>query len=419
MRLPMAFRAGGICAGFAVAAAAQARPASFMSLGSIPGTYQGLKATSISSDGRTIVGEVLLASGTRLFMWTEAAGLADLGTAPGWDSMSVKDVSGDGSVVVCIAHGDGSAQPFLWTAAGGFSPLPNAPGSFAPEAISDDGTVIAGSDAGPNGHRVAARWLDGAYDTLVVRTPLPPKPGDMEIASLSADGSVQLGNGDYGLGLKAFFWVGPEPLAFSMTDMWAHQTSADGSTVVGEAFAGGAVRWDAKTDVQPLGALPGFEAGGAANDVSDDGLVIVGRSGSGIADSQGGPETSAFIWTPQRGVQDLQQALIHRGVTASDGWKLHEAVGISGDGAVIVGHGSQTQYRCEGWRIELPRCDADVAPANYGDGEVGVDDLSELIGLWGECGGSICLGDVTHDGVVDVDDLFRVINAWGECSSDG
>jgi len=46
-----------------------------------------------------------------------------------------------------------------------------------------------------------------------------------------------------------------------------------------------------------------------------------------------------------------------------------------------------------------------------GDGEIGVNDLLEIIGTWGPCQG--CGGDVDGSGDVGVDDLLAVIAAWG------
>ena len=46
-----------------------------------------------------------------------------------------------------------------------------------------------------------------------------------------------------------------------------------------------------------------------------------------------------------------------------------------------------------------------------GDGVVNADDLFQLLGAWGACGG--CPEDLNGDGVVNADDLFQLLGAWG------
>lgn len=48
------------------------------------------------------------------------------------------------------------------------------------------------------------------------------------------------------------------------------------------------------------------------------------------------------------------------------------------------------------------------------DGEVGFNDLVEMLAVWGPCG--LCAADVTADGFVDFDDLVTLLAAWGSCS---
>lgn len=58
--------------------------------------------------------------------------------------------------------------------------------------------------------------------------------------------------------------------------------------------------------------------------------------------------------------------------------------------------------------------DGDPCPADVdGSGDVGVDDLLQVLGDWGLTGASP--SDVNGDLVVNVDDLLMVISAWGPC----
>jgi hypothetical protein len=47
-----------------------------------------------------------------------------------------------------------------------------------------------------------------------------------------------------------------------------------------------------------------------------------------------------------------------------------------------------------------------------GNGEVDYNDITALIGYWGDYGGS---GDVDGNEVVDVHDLLALLASWGTC----
>ncbi len=57
--------------------------------------------------------------------------------------------------------------------------------------------------------------------------------------------------------------------------------------------------------------------------------------------------------------------------------------------------------------VETP-CPGDVD----GNGSVGVNDILEVVAMWGEAGGT---GDVDESGTVDVADILILIDAWGPC----
>ena len=59
-----------------------------------------------------------------------------------------------------------------------------------------------------------------------------------------------------------------------------------------------------------------------------------------------------------------------------------------------------------------PTCAGDIN-AGCGDGQVNIDDLLALIGLWGPCIG--CPADIDQDGVVTALDLSSLIDGWGAC----
>jgi hypothetical protein len=56
--------------------------------------------------------------------------------------------------------------------------------------------------------------------------------------------------------------------------------------------------------------------------------------------------------------------------------------------------------------------DSSCAEDVNGDGQVGVNDLLEIIGSWGPCSG--CDADVDGSGEVGVNDVLAVLGRWGQ-----
>jgi hypothetical protein len=112
-------------------------------------------------------------------------------------------------------------------------------------------------------------------------------------------------------------------------------SSAD-SPFFGEAFL-----WDAANGMVGLGELPGGGYANAANGVSGDGRVAVGR-----ADTPDGP--AVFVWDRDTGLHSLQDLLAAVGVDIS-GWELHDALDVSDDGLTIVGRGINPTGDSEAW----------------------------------------------------------------------
>jgi uncharacterized membrane protein len=84
--------------------------------------------------------------------------------------------------------------------------------------------------------------------------------------------------------------------------------------------------------------------------MSDDGRVIVGRSGSDP------PSFTAFIWTPETGMVSLYDYLKSKGVTGLDRWqRLTGAGAVTPDGKVIGGIGVHADLLgTPSWIVRLP-----------------------------------------------------------------
>jgi DNA-binding beta-propeller fold protein YncE len=78
---------------------------------------------------------------------------------------------------------------------------------------------------------------------------------------------------------------------------------------------------------------------------------------------------------------------------------------IAADGTMIV-CGNGTNVRA--YRVEAPDCPEDL------DGS-GVVDVTDLLALLADWGGSGVPADINGDGIVDIDDLLLLLAAWGAC----
>lgn len=215
-----------------------------------------------------------------------------------------------------------------------FTPLGDFAGGLfesSANAISADGTVVVGRATSASGTG-AFRWT--SVDGVV---PLGALPGDnlSAAADSSVDGSVVVGVSGSPPGGQAFRWtkaggiVGLGHLP-GHTGSTGIAVSDDGSTIVGynhnprEAF-----RWTAADGMVSLGFLPGRANDSVAWASSNDGSVVVGRSGVG-ADSQ------AFRWTADHGIVAI--GYVPDSTTS-------QAFGVSPDGSVVVGVSGSKAFR--------------------------------------------------------------------------
>jgi uncharacterized membrane protein len=147
--------------------------------------------------------------------------------------------------------------------------------------------------------------------------------------SMSADGTVVVGQSHAGAGMQAFRWTknrGVTGLGFED----AAAVSADGSVVVGYRLAGNRaepMRWTARAGAQSLMAGVAV-GGGAAHGVSANGETIVGEFETKEHDESGERDV-AFRWATELGFEQLERG------DATHIWS--EARGISADGAAVVG----------------------------------------------------------------------------------
>jgi probable HAF family extracellular repeat protein len=302
-------------------------------------------ANGVSRDGNVVVGASFFGAHTNAMEWS-TTGSTQLPSLGGNADSSLA-VNSDGSVIV----GGSNNHAALWQAGAvtDLGTLPSYSVGSGATGVNSDGTVVVGvSTNGIVQH--AFRWVGGTM------TDLGTLSGDTSSAAngVSDDGSKIAGTSS-GSAFHAVLWSGP---SFGILDLgtlggsnsFGNAISGDGTTIVGSYqianSASHAARWvvDASLNVTStdLGTLTGA-IGSSASAVNHDGSVIVGYSGS-----------QAFRWTAIDNMQSVQGLLTAAGVNMA-GWALQNATGVSADGKVIVGNGTNGG-NSEGWvaRIALP-----------------------------------------------------------------
>jgi len=319
----------------------------FQGLSDLPGGEFNSMANDVSADGSVIVGSGSSATGYQPVRWVQGGPPQALSTqgVEGWNA-SAHGVSGNGSVIV----GWSSHGAFRWTVSNGITPLNQIWG--VANAVSDSGSVIAGSDFQTNATH-AAQWSKAGESTSIDGNSLLS-----EGWGISGDGSTVVGYAIPSKGIQeAFKWsqsdgfVGLGFLNGAVTPNGvANGASKDGSVIVGysnSADGPQAFRWTKETGMVGLGDLPGGSFDSSAFAVSADGSIVVGA---------GSPKDiwGAFIWDSLHGMRDLSQVLTNDFGADMDGWKLMAATGISDDGIVIVGYGIDPSGYQEGWVAHIP-----------------------------------------------------------------
>lgn len=353
-------------------------PSRFVSLGDFPGGEFYSIATDISADGSIVVGGSAIGANyaTEAFRWDIENGLASLGDLPGGELFSVAlAVSDNGSVIVGESSSEASeccGEAFRWSVETGLIPLGDLPGGVdhlqsSAQGVSADGSVVVGigsSTLSVNGEPF--RWTNESGLSPLLT--LPETFFSSTARDVSSDGSVIVGRKPSEGSSEAYRWtidlgtvgLGNDNDRFHSSV--ANAVSGDGLVIVGvgasvrlpenttipllgdPSLMTEGFRWTESSGMVGLGLRPGGDFS-IANDVSEDGSVIVGfGSGDGA--------NRALIWTEEEGWENIGDLLSQSGVDL-DGWSLDEATGISADGSVVVGFGTNPDGNTEAWRADL------------------------------------------------------------------
>ena len=138
--------------------------------------------------------------------------------------------------------------------------------------------------------------------------------------------------------------------------------------------------------------------------VDIDNTVLLVGSRFALVDGMSAGDVSVFeresmYWEKQATVVSEEPT-----TEAEFGW----AVALDGDNGIIGGPWLEPDGEAKFFKMECG-CVGDFD----GDGLVGVTDLLQLIGVWGEC--DSCEEDLDGNGIIDVSDILQLISSWGEC----
>jgi probable HAF family extracellular repeat protein len=351
-----------MCSLFASAAGAEG---ALVNLGAHNAWYSsyasGSYASGVNADGSVIVGGAyrrvprFQPPEGAAFRWTQASGMASLGTLNGGSFSVANGVNADGSVVVGSAI-DGAVpqlpfpyaprtRAFRWTQASGMVSLGtlNGGSSSSASGVNANGLVVVGSADDAALQSRAFRWTPA---TGMVNLGTLNGGRYCYASAVNADGSVIVGSAADGAAQnqsRAFRWTQASGMANLGTlnggsYSFASAVNATGSVVVGYGDDGAAqnqdraFRWTQASGMVSLGTLNGGSSSSASG-VNATGSVVVGSALDGAAQNQ----PRAFRWTQASGMISVEDWLRTNGVAVGKGLTLTDARAVNADASVVVG----------------------------------------------------------------------------------
>ena len=338
----------------------------FLGLGDFPGGEFNSRAHSVTFDGRFVVGFSHMTGGYDPFVWSYESGLQRLGPSrPEAQNSEAHGISDDGRVIcgTGVVGGELEFCARIWPTPGQTQRIVNV--DSVAEDTSEDGSIVVGKGRN-NDLWFAFHWTSDGRQTLPATSDRPHAVAH----AVTPDGKTIVGTvfnhakkpksgfADFTHWRKAqpALWKDDilQPLSgFDEAFNWCGWNIADdGAVIVG-------TRWPRKESMNSpdargfvwrngqltvLEPLPGYRLSTAVG-ISGDGELVVGACES-VSN-----EGTAFLWDAEHGMRNLHQLLARDGLAL--GWRLFHAQSISRDGSTIVGTGRNPDGHTEAWRIRL------------------------------------------------------------------
>lgn len=352
-------------------------------------------AGDISADGSVVLLADIFGN---TWLWNEQDGATYIGGV----GLGPLDLSADGKTVVAGQVEDGFLRAAAWTEDTGWQILDGEVDSCDANISSAWGASDTGLVTGmiwESCHTIPVVWDNGVMSMLEAADNDSARP-----SAIAGNGSIMGGWQQTNMWTPAVWY--PDGSQVLLDPGSAGQIEAfnyDGTYAVG-IRNGEAFRWSEKGGFEMLGVVGGGLADSSAWGLSDDGDVIVGRTGEFF-------DYDAFIWTPDLEMVLLQDHLESLGATGLDDIRMDAAWGVSADGRTIVGTTTDDFFNITAYVVHMPgpACPADL----NGDTIVNATDLVMLLGAWGTNGAGANLAPPL--GVVNANDLIVLLGAWGPC----
>jgi len=404
-------------------AIASAGSAEFLSAPITPGSFQTIP-TGVSGDGLTVFGYATYGDfSTRPVIWRLGDGIAVLPTDETFQQDGSVDASSfDGSVLggrsIDIS---GRRRATYWINGEGphYVVAGNECFPVAIHSVSRNGMIFAGdavcerSDEPEiiEGFRVE---LGGVFETIGQIEDMPYRAQTRSVVhAMSGDGSVIVGTASTGdqMPRAAVRWVKDDGLAElplpEPGESDAYAVSGNGQAAAGQVEVGinfQAALWEAGEPPEMLGDLPGGSDRSSASAMTPDASVVVGTSiGLGVEQT---PQEEPFVWDRANGMRNLRTMLVLEFGLPLVGRDMSRVTGVSDNGRVIVGWGSDPATgSANGWMVRfIPDGDLNA------DTLVTSTDLGILLAAWGADDSA---ADLNGDGVVGPGDLGILLASWG------
>jgi len=374
---------------------------------------QSTRANAVSGDGSVIAGQGNdAASSQQPARWNRSATLT--GLTPSLGAIAAHAMSQDGSIIYGSNDTLSGGTIIRWTSSGtdALSPLPGfdgcainfLSGPYRGRQCSDDGSILVGVSSLSGSSLTITVWTDGVPSAL----PLPDIAEESSAVECSQDGSVIVGDAES----YPSFWTGGEyfPLIFTISGV-NHTISligcnGDGSNIFGNAAFGFPVYWDnlghATSGDPVFGTVWGdihvlADLPGSTH--RRDTTVTFAADSGGISVGWGSDSSGAD--TAIRWTGTTAEAL-----DRPDGWIGARAWGCNSDGSIVVGEVDDPDFKTWAcyWDVDgaihiLPSL---ADPDDFSQGvAVGISRDSSLIYGYGDRSCSPpTLSDLT------IDDLF-------------